>query len=89
VPEVHRLIGASVWAVSAPDGAAALVVGRGGGVERALVACLPDADHGSWGHRSATATAPASASIGQFVSIHFRRGTTRSGDSGAKSRVDP
>jgi hypothetical protein len=27
------------------DGAAALVVGRGGGIEPGLVACLPDADH--------------------------------------------
>jgi hypothetical protein len=49
MPEAHRLIGASVWAVSTLDGAAALVVGRGGGIERVLVACLPDADHGSGG----------------------------------------
>jgi hypothetical protein len=28
-----------------PDGAATLVVGRGGGIEPALVACLPDTDH--------------------------------------------
>jgi hypothetical protein len=49
VPEAHRLIGAGAWAVSGPDGAAALVVGRGGGIERSLVACLPDADHGSGG----------------------------------------
>jgi hypothetical protein len=28
-----------------PDGAATLVVGRGGGIEPGLVACLPDADH--------------------------------------------
>ena len=40
-------IGASVRAVSASAGAAALVVGCGGGVERALVACLPDGDQGS------------------------------------------
>jgi hypothetical protein len=36
--------GASVLAAM-PDDAAALVVGRGGGIEPALVACLPDADH--------------------------------------------
>jgi hypothetical protein len=36
--------GASVLA-AVPDGAAALVVGRGGGIEPGLVACLPDADH--------------------------------------------
>jgi hypothetical protein len=28
-----------------PAGAATLVVGRGGGIEPALVACLPDTDH--------------------------------------------
>jgi hypothetical protein len=37
----HR---ASVLA-AVPDGAATLVVGRGGGIEPGLVACLPDADH--------------------------------------------
>ena len=37
----HR---ASVLA-AVPDGAASLVVGRGGGIEPGLVACLPDADH--------------------------------------------
>jgi hypothetical protein len=36
--------GASVSA-AVSDGAAALVVGRGGGTEPALVACLPDTDH--------------------------------------------
>jgi hypothetical protein len=44
VPEAHRLIGGErIGAV--PDGAAALVVGRGGGIEPGLVVCLPDADH--------------------------------------------
>ena len=37
----HR---ASVLA-AVPAGAATLVVGRGGGIEPGLVACLPDADH--------------------------------------------
>jgi broad specificity phosphatase PhoE len=32
-----------------PDGDAALVVAHGGGIEPALVACLPDADHSTWG----------------------------------------
>jgi hypothetical protein len=63
VPEVHRLIGASVWAVSAPAGAAALVVGRGGGSSgRWWPACSTLTT--ALGHRSAIATAPASASIG-------------------------
>jgi hypothetical protein len=30
-------------------GPAALVVAHGGGIEPGLVACLPDADHESWG----------------------------------------
>lgn len=32
-----------------PEGAAALVVNHGGVVEMGAVACLPDADHASWG----------------------------------------
>jgi broad specificity phosphatase PhoE len=31
------------------DGAVALIVGHGGAIEPALVACLPDADHQRWG----------------------------------------
>lgn len=31
------------------DGVAALVVGHGGGIEPALVACFPEADHPRWG----------------------------------------
>jgi broad specificity phosphatase PhoE len=42
-----------------PEGAAALVVCHGGVIEPALVACLPDADHGSWVRRLGTATARA------------------------------
>ena len=37
----HRAIALT----AVPAGAAALVVGRGGGIEPALVACLPNADH--------------------------------------------
>ncbi|WP_144127346.1 histidine phosphatase family protein [Catellatospora sichuanensis] len=32
-----------------PDGGTALVVGHGGTLEPALVACTPDADHAAWG----------------------------------------
>jgi broad specificity phosphatase PhoE len=32
-----------------PDGRAALVINHGGVVEMGAVACLPDADHASWG----------------------------------------
>ena len=48
VAEAHRL--AWVAAVeTVPDGAAALFIAHGGGIEPGLVACLPDADHDSWG----------------------------------------
>ena len=60
VAEAHRRSWTSVVA-AVPDGAAALVVGHGGGIEPGLVACLPDADHESWGRRRANVTAPASA----------------------------
>src|SRR5215213_10882594 len=48
VAEAHR----GVWTrvvQTVPDGAAALVIARGGGIEPALVACLPGADHESPG----------------------------------------
>jgi hypothetical protein len=44
----HQIASASASTATATPpapGAAALVVGRGGGIEPALVACLPDADH--------------------------------------------
>jgi hypothetical protein len=44
------------------DGAAALVIGHGGGIESALVACLPHADHQSWGAPFAHCDGLASAS---------------------------
>jgi broad specificity phosphatase PhoE len=46
--EAHRRAWTSLVA-AVPDGAAALVICHGGGIEPALVACLPGADHGSWG----------------------------------------
>jgi broad specificity phosphatase PhoE len=48
VAEIHLRIWQRVVEV-VPDGAAALVVRHGGGIEPGLVACLPDADHESWG----------------------------------------
>ncbi len=57
-----------------PDGAAALVVGHGGAIEPALVACLPDADHGAWGdpfgHCEGVRLGYAG---GRFVTVQFRR----------------
>jgi hypothetical protein len=46
VAQAHRRSWRSV-VEAVPDGAAALVVGHGGGIEAGLVACLPDADYES------------------------------------------
>lgn len=43
---------AALWrdiVAALPDGSAALVIGHSGDLEMALVACLPAADHASWG----------------------------------------
>jgi hypothetical protein len=48
VAETHRRIWTTVVA-AVPEGAAALVVGHGGGIEPGPVACLPDADPELWG----------------------------------------
>jgi broad specificity phosphatase PhoE len=57
-----------------PEGAAALVVCHGGGIELGLVACLPDADHGSWGAPfSHCDGARLGFEDGRFVSVQFRR----------------
>lgn len=56
------------------DGAAALVVSHGGGIEPALVACLPQADHGSWGKPLGHCEgARLGFADGRFVSIEFSR----------------
>ena len=61
-----------------PDGAAALVVSHGGSVEPALVACLPDADHESWGAPfSHCDGARLSFEHGGFTNIEFRRAPAR------------
>ena len=48
VAEAHRRIWTAV-VQAVPDGAAALVIAHGGGIEPGLVACLPNADHDTWG----------------------------------------
>ena len=59
-----------------PEGAAALVVCHGGGIEPALVACLPDAEHGSWGAPFGHCDgARLGFEDGRFVSVQFRRVT--------------
>jgi hypothetical protein len=48
VAEAHR----DIWTCAVQrvhDGVAALVVGHGSGIEPALVACFPEADHPRWG----------------------------------------
>jgi broad specificity phosphatase PhoE len=73
VARVHQ----AVWteAVSAvPEGATALVVCHGGAIEPALVTCLPNAAHASWGTPFAHCDG---ARLGfhdnRFVTIRFRR----------------
>ena len=73
VAEVHRRIWTSV-VEAVPDGAAALAVGHGGGIEPGLVACLPDADHASWGMPFGHCDgARLGFDDGTFVSVQFRR----------------
>jgi broad specificity phosphatase PhoE len=48
VAEAHRRIWTAI-VEAVPDGAAALVIAHGGGIEPGLVACLPGADHDTWG----------------------------------------
>jgi len=74
VAEAHRRIWKRV-VEAVPDGAAAaLVVGHGGGIEPALVACLPDADHESWGAPLGHCDgARLGFDRGRFLSVQFRR----------------
>jgi hypothetical protein len=73
VAGAHR----AVWigAVEQVDeGGVALFVGHGGGIEPALVACLPGADHQQWdglfGHCDGVRLGFAD---GEFVDVEFRR----------------
>jgi broad specificity phosphatase PhoE len=85
VAETHRRIWTTVVA-AVPEGAAALVVGHGGGIEPGLVACLPDADHGSsgmpFGHCDGARLA---FDGGRFVSVQFRRRPSEQLPGGAKA----
>jgi broad specificity phosphatase PhoE len=75
VADAHLAIWARAVAV-VPDGTAALVVSHGGAIEPALVACLPDADHATWGlpfgHCEGARLGYAD---GQFVTVQLRRVT--------------
>jgi broad specificity phosphatase PhoE len=73
VAQAHRV--AWIRVVEAvPEGAAALVVCHGGGIEPGLVACLPDADHGSWGAPFGHCDgARLGFEDGRFVGVQFHR----------------
>lgn len=59
---------------SVPEGSAALVISHGGTIEPALVACLPEADHASWGAGlSHCDGARLTFEEGRFVRVEMRR----------------
>jgi hypothetical protein len=73
VAELHRIIWTRI-VKAVPDGAAALVIGHGGGIEPGLVACLPHADHQSWGAPFADCDGVRlSFDHDRFVGIQFHR----------------
>jgi broad specificity phosphatase PhoE len=73
VAQAHQAVWTHV-VESLEDGAAALIVGHGGAIEPALVACLPEADHQRWrgllGHCDGARLGFAD---GRFVDVEFRR----------------
>jgi broad specificity phosphatase PhoE len=67
-----------------PEGATALVVCHGGAIEPALVTCLPNAAHASWGAPFAHCDgARLGYHGGRFVTIRFRRVSAVPGATGA------
>jgi broad specificity phosphatase PhoE len=73
VAEAHLRVWIAVMEAM-PDGGAALVVAHGGGIEPALVACLPDADHKPWGAPLGHCDgARLGFDEGRFVSVQFSR----------------
>jgi broad specificity phosphatase PhoE len=73
VAEAHRRAWTSL-VEAVPDGAAALVVAHGGGIEPGLVACLPGADHSSWGAPFAHCDGARLAfDDGGFIRVEFHR----------------
>jgi broad specificity phosphatase PhoE len=73
VAEAHRRCWTGLVA-AVPDGTAALFVGHGGGIEPGLVACLPEADHASWGAPFAHCDgARLGFDGGGFVGVEFLR----------------
>jgi len=57
-----------------PDGSRALIVSHGGSIEPALVTCLPDVDHESWGQPFAHGDGVRLSFVdGAFVTAEFIR----------------
>ncbi|GAB2466766.1 phosphoglycerate mutase family protein [Streptosporangium sandarakinum] len=73
VAETHR----AIWAETVngvAEGGSALLVGHGGAIELALVACLPDAPHDTWGTPFAHCDGVRLGfTDGHFVSVEFHR----------------
>lgn len=73
VAETHR----AIWADTVDgvaEGGSALLIGHGGAIELALVACLPDASHNTWGTPFAHCDGVRLGfTDGDFVSVEFHR----------------
>ncbi|WP_157530486.1 histidine phosphatase family protein [Microtetraspora niveoalba] len=73
VAEAHRAIWAETVSGVA-EGGSGLLIGHGGAIELALVACLPDAPHGSWGTPFAHGDGVRlSFHEGRFTDVEFHR----------------
>ncbi|MEU8382857.1 histidine phosphatase family protein [Streptosporangium sp. NPDC048865] len=73
VAEAHRAIWADTVG-SVAEGGSALLVGHGGAIELALVACLPDAPHDTWGTPFAHCDGVRIGFTGgHFVGVEFHR----------------
>jgi broad specificity phosphatase PhoE len=73
VAEAHRVTWTRIIQ-RLPDGGAALVIGHGGGIEPALVACLPQAPHQDWGAPFGHCDGARLSFEGdRFVGIQFHR----------------
>jgi broad specificity phosphatase PhoE len=73
IADTHRDLWTRLVA-AVPDGAAVLVICHGGGIEPALVSCVPDADYDSWGPPFAHCDGARLCFDGaSFVDIEFHR----------------
>jgi len=76
VARAHRAIWTEVVA-AVPEGSAALLVSHGGSIEPALVSCLIEADHASWGAPFGHCDGVRlSFEGGRFTGVQFHRAPT-------------